>query len=155
MLVLTARESGEDGPVHGLPTASILDDDETVVAAIEAATISQVLVTARPGPVVTLLTASLVEELGRRRVLDLPEEESETPRVAHANAHPFAPGTTRRRIEELVASGATVEVVDQAHAAGGLLLATVAPEGSVDLTPGAKPIRAGAKVIALVPGTVD
>ncbi len=93
VLVLTARESGEDGPVHGLPTASILDDDETVVAAIEAATISQVLVTARPGPVVTLLTASLVEELGRRRVLDLPEEE-----VGDASAS-RTPTPTRSRRE--------------------------------------------------------
>ncbi len=152
VLVLTARESGGDGPVEGLKTASIFDDEETVAAAIEAATISQVLVTARPGPAVTLLTASLVEDLGRRRVLDLPEEaRAEAHRVAHANAHPFAPGTTRRRIDELVASGASVEVLDRVPPGGSLLLATVAPDGTVDLTPGAKATRPGAKFIAMVP----
>ncbi len=155
VLVLTARESGGDATVDGLRSASILDDEETVAAAIEAATISQVVVTARPGRAVTLLTASLVEDLGRRRVLDLPNGgRPETSRVAHANAHPFAQGTTRANIDALVAAGATVEVLDHAPGDEALLLATVAPDGSVDLTPGAKPARAGAKVLALVPPSV-
>ncbi len=152
VLVVTARESDPDAPVDGLRTASILDDEATVAAAIELATVSQVLVTARPGPLVTMLTASLVEDLGRRRVLDLPDEaEAGGRRVAHANAHPFAPGTTRARIEGMVASGATVEVVDHAPGADGLVLATVAADGTVDLTPGVKPARAGTKLVALVP----
>ncbi len=156
VLVLTARESGGDAPVEDLPSASILDDEEVVNAAIEAATISQVLVTARPGPVVTLLTASLVEELGRRRVLDLPEEgRTETRRAAHANAHPFAPGTTRSRIDALVAAGGTVEVLDHEPGSDAVLLAAVAPDGSVDLAPGAKPNRTDATRIALVPPPSD
>ena len=153
VLVLTARESDPDQPVLGLRTASILDDEATVAAALESATVSQVLVTARPGPVVTMLTASLVEDLGRRRVLDLPDEPGTgARRVAHANAHPFAPGTTRARIEGLIESGATVEVVDHTPGAGGLVLATVAADGTVNLTPGAGPAPAGTKVVALVPG---
>jgi NhaP-type Na+/H+ or K+/H+ antiporter len=153
VLVLTTRAPGDDRPFDGLPTASILDDDASVAAAIEAATVSQVLITARPGPAVTMLTASLVEDLGRRRVLDLPE--SDVPgigRIAHANAHPFAPGTTRERVDRLVSAGATVEVLDAPPASDGLVLAAISPDGTVDLTPTAKRRTDGSRMIALVTG---
>ena len=142
---------GDDSPTDGLRAASILDDEASLATALEAATISQVVVAARPGPAVTLLTASLVEDLGRRHVLALSETSRPgARRITHASAHPFAPGTTRERISALTAAGATVEVLDHRPEGAGILLATVAPDGAVDLTPGAKPTPAGAKLIALV-----
>jgi NhaP-type Na+/H+ or K+/H+ antiporter len=151
VLILTLHASGGATSIEGLPSASILDDDdETVAAAIDEATISQVLVTARPGPAVTLLTASLVEDLGRRRVLDLPAAGSQrVRRIVHANAHPFAPGTTRERIDELTSKGATVETRDTRPDDDTILLATVARDGTVDLTPSATPPSTGTRFIVL------
>jgi NhaP-type Na+/H+ or K+/H+ antiporter len=151
VLVLTARALDDDTPIEGLPSASILDNNETVAAAIDAATISQVLVTARPGPAVTLLTASLVEDLGRRHVLDLPEDGSARGRrITHANAHPFAKGTTREHIEELVARGATVQTRDLRPDAGdGILLASVTRDGAVDLVPIGTPPAEGTRFVVL------
>ncbi len=102
----------------------------------------------------TLLTASLVEDLGRRHVLALPQAPRRGDQhIAHASARPFAPGTTRESISALTTAGATVEVLDHRPAGEGILLATVAPDGTVDLTPGAKPTPEGSKLIALVAGS--
>ncbi len=49
VLVLTARAPGDDWPTDGLRAASILDDEASLAAALDAATISQVVVAARPG----------------------------------------------------------------------------------------------------------
>ncbi len=151
VLVLTARAPGDERRIDGLRTASILDDEASLAATLEAATIAQVVVAARPGPAVTLLTASLVEDLGRRQVLALPEARpTGDRRITHASAHPFAPGTTRERITELTAAGATVVALDHRPEGDGILLATVAPDGAVDLTPDAKTTPPGSTHLVLV-----
>jgi hypothetical protein len=155
VLVLIGRERADEVP-DGLPTASLFDDEEELGDAVAAASVAQVLVTTRQDRAVTLLTADLVELLGRHRVLDVRDDQATSRRrVRHATAEAFAPGTTRQRIDELLDAGASVEVQAHAPVAPGILLATVSPQGVVDLHPRARATAAGTSFVGLVaPGSV-
>ncbi len=119
----------------GLPTISLSDSEEEMAESLDGAELSQVLVAGKEGTALVLVMAVLVEELGRRHVLRLPDPDAAGiggRLTTRASAHPFAPGTTRADIEDRIGAGSVVRRVD-ATGGGVLPLAVIAPDGTVDL----------------------
>ena len=171
VLVLTSQvpETVAEGD-HGLPVVSMLDSEERVREAIAGADLHAAVVAARPGAVVNLVSADLIDRLGRRHVFHLPhssEHGLERTLDRDWNPHPFAPGTSWEDVAGRVARGQAVQVlpldaVPSLHAgrqsdrtavdAGDdepLPLALVQPGGHVDLRPGRATIQPGSTVLAL------
>lgn len=136
-----------------LPRISLSDSEDELADALHESDLSQVLVSSPPGLILTLAMAGFIERLGRRHVLRLPESSGglDSRLATGASAQPFAPGITRQEIERRVAAGATVHVVD-ADRTDVLRLASVAADGTVDLTVADRAPRPGDTVIALVGG---
>lgn len=167
VLVLTAQVPetiAEDD--DGLPVVSLLDSEERVRSAIAEADLHAAVVAARPGAVVTLVSADLIERLGRRHVLRLPHSSEHGIQGAldrDWNPHPFVAGTTWADVADRAERGETVQVLplDQVPSltdrrgdvdpAGPLPLAVVEPDGHVDLRPGRSAVRPGSTVLALAP----
>ena len=104
VLVLTAQVPetiAEDD--DGLPVVSLLDSEERVRSAIAEADLHAAVVAARPGAVVTLVSADLIERLGRRHVLRLP----------HSSEHGIQGDTTTVSVELVLPGvGTTPELVE-------------------------------------------
>ena len=101
---------------------------------------------------------SVIEAIGRRRVLRLPDERKTNALgervLADRSAHPFGPDVTFQDIEARIDAGATVEVLDGPPNASDLLLVAVDPNGTVNLQPGSRAPRQEDTVIALVASRV-
>ncbi len=135
-----------------MPTISLSESEAAITEAMHDAELHQVLISCEPGAALTVVTAVFVEHLGRRHVLRLPDPDVtgvDSLLVASASAHPFAPGITRADIDERVAAGATVQVMEADAPANALRLARVGDEG-VDLAVADQPPTAGGTIIALV-----
>lgn len=154
-LLMTTRAPADDPHRHvPLPTVSIHDSTDDVRDALIASEARQALIVAPAAPVMTLVTARLIEVLGRRNVLDLPAEHGRLRSDGEAQfsrAQPFAPGVTQIHIDTLIAAGATVQIVDGSAPTGALILARVGRDSVVDLTPRKGRRRIDDTVIALVP----
>lgn len=136
-----------------LPTISLADSEHEIAGALSKAELSQVLVAGKPSTALVLVMAVFVKALGRRHVLRLPEPDStgiDRRLASRASAHPFAPGTTRADIDDRINAGAVVRRVDRTGIKNGLALATVAPDGTVDLTAAGMATRPDDVVIALL-----
>ena len=159
VLLMTSRSSlGDDHDHTRMPAVSIEDSDDDIRAALSTAHARQALIVAPAGPVLTLVTARLVEVLGRRNVLDLPATQERLRPDGEAQfsrAHPFAPGVTQLHIDALLGAGATVQIIDVSEPPGALVIARVTEDGLVDLTPRKGRRRPGDTIIALVPTDSD
>jgi hypothetical protein len=71
------------------------------------------------------------------------------------SASPFAPGTTLANIDARIASGAHVQLVEDPSGADVLPLASVSPDGAVNLKPGSRSIGAKDTIFGLVGATND
>ena len=143
VLVVTAKspESAQaDATRTNIPVLSLRDTKTRIVKAVNEADISQVAVCAHSNAALKLLDEHLIQTLGRRSMLRLPDMQATDTRGRHAitdrSAHPFAPGVTLQDIESRVAAGAVVKVIDQPSDADSIPLAAVSPDGTVNLQPG-------------------
>jgi hypothetical protein len=71
------------------------------------------------------------------------------------SARPFAPGITLENIEARIASGATVQLVANPISADVLPLASVSPDGVVNLQPGSRTPGGEDTIIGLVGASTD
>lgn len=139
-----------------LPTVSLAEPEDQITAAIEEAGLAQALISSKPSAGLTLLTAELVEQLGRRHVIQLPETHLsvvDTILPTGAKAHPFAPDVTRADIEERVEAGATIQIVEESDPDTILPLAMVTSDGTVSFRVDDTSADAGHTIIGLVGGS--
>jgi hypothetical protein len=103
-----------------------------------------------------LLDTHLINTMGRRRTLRLPDRQSTDTLGRHAirdrSAHPFAPGVTLQDIDSRVAAGAVVKAIRQPPGDTVIPLAAVSTDGTVNLQPGYSAPGADDTMIALVGG---
>jgi hypothetical protein len=159
VLVVTAKSpaSAQSDATHAdVPVLSLRDAKTRIVEAVNKADISQVAVCAHSNAALNLLDAHLIQTLGRRGTLRLPDRQATDTIGRHAirdrSAHPFAPGVTLQDIDSRVAAGAVVEVIDRPSDADSIPLAAVGPDGTVNLQPGYNAPGEDDTVIALVGG---
>ena len=69
------------------------------------------------------------------------------------SASPFAPGVTLANIDERIASGAQVQLVEDPIGTEVLPLASVNPDGMANLQPGSRSVEPQDTTIALVNNT--
>ncbi|MDX2379605.1 MAG: cation:proton antiporter [Acidimicrobiia bacterium] len=123
----------------GVTIVSVHEHGTLLGRALHEADVAQVAVCTAPG--LDIGELALIEHFGRRNVLRLPSTRASAdldrrlPR--RLSARPFAPGITFEDIDDRMAAGATIEILD-ATGATGLLLAAVQPDGTVNLQPGSK-----------------
>jgi hypothetical protein len=136
MLVTTADEVAEMARA-GLPAAATHESGRAAADAIRGASIAQVLVTGHLRLGDRLLISELVELLGRRNVLRLPNRDHPLEDVLPESwtGHAFARGTTLEDIEARIRAGARVQVLD-GTAGDTVMLASIRADGTVNLTPG-------------------
>jgi len=123
----------------GVPAVSLADTEARIENAVQEADVGQVAVLAPSSIGMNLVSTALIEIMGRRRVLRLPDRQAGT--VArrifqHESAYAFGPDVTLQDIDALVEVGAVVAVVDGPMHEDVLPLAAVAANGTVNLQPG-------------------
>jgi len=157
VLIMTAKPPEEARALEqstGVPTLSLDDTHANVREAVQRTDVGQVVICARSSVAVDLLDIRLIEAMGRRKVLRLPDARPTNALgervLADRSAHPFGPDVHLQDIQERVDAGATVEVLDRPPVTSDLLLAAVSLEGAVNLQPGSRPIGPEDTVIALV-----
>lgn len=136
-----------------VPVSSILYDWERVSQDIQDASISQVVFCAPESVVGLLIEDQAIESLGRRQVFHLPLTKQTVPRVFISKSRsrqPFDPGVTLAEIEGRLAAGATIRAISGPMGKGTIPLAAVAPDGTVNLTPGIRRSGGEDKIVALV-----
>ena len=143
----------------GVPIVAITDEKAKVVDAIKNADVARVVICAPANVGVDLLDIDLIQRLGRRRVLRLPDRRA-TSALGHRaledrSAHPFAPGVSLQDIDARIDEGAVVEVIDGSTSPDSLPLAAVSPQGTVNLQPGSHAPGPKDTVIALASPTRD
>jgi NhaP-type Na+/H+ or K+/H+ antiporter len=153
--VLLVTSGDQDAATPGtdpVPRISMKDSEEQISSALKDAGLAQVLIASPSSPLLSVVAALFVERLGRRHVWLLPGPQStgiDSHIATHATAHPFARGTTRTDVEQRVAHGATVEVVDRIDE-DMLPLVAVKPDGAVDLEVADRTPGSEETIIALV-----
>jgi NhaP-type Na+/H+ or K+/H+ antiporter len=160
VLVVTAKSpelAQADATRSGVPVLSLLDTRTRIVDAVQKADIYQAALCAPSSEALRLLDTHLINTMGRRRTLRLPDRQSTDTLGRHAirdrSAHPFTPGVTLQEIDSRVAAGAVVKVIRQPPGDTVIPLAAVSPDGTVNLQPGYSAPGAGDTVIALVGGS--
>ncbi|MCB1250740.1 MAG: cation:proton antiporter [Acidimicrobiales bacterium] len=142
VVVITARVQGAVADANGVPELPLLESEQELEAAIIDAGIEKAVIATRPNPVVTMMTADLVELLGRRHVLRVPTDlDAAARRLAHPlhqAPQAFDDGVTLDAIAERVGRGAQVIELPEGSVLpdDALPIATVRPNGTVDLRPG-------------------
>jgi NhaP-type Na+/H+ or K+/H+ antiporter len=143
----------------GVPIVSLTDTQAKVADAVREADIARVAICAPANLGLNLLDIDLIERLGRRHVLRLPDRRATGAlgrRVLEdRSAHPFAPTVTLQDIDARIDGGAVVQVVDQSGSKDALPLAAVSPDRTVNLQPGSRAPGPEDTVIALVSPTRD
>jgi NhaP-type Na+/H+ or K+/H+ antiporter len=145
VVVITAKPpdlAQEEADSSGVPIVSILDSKAKIGKVLRRADIGHVAVCAPANLGVDLVDIDLIQHLGRRGVLRLPDER-ETSAMGHRvlkdrTAHPFGPDVTLQEIDARIKAGAVVGVVDGPLGTDAIPLAAVAPDGTVNLQPGAR-----------------
>ena len=137
----------------GVPIVSIRDSKAKLKEAVGRADVGRVAVCIPASVVADLLDIDLIQELGRRHVLRLPDQR-ETSDFGHRvlkdrSAHPFGPDVTLQDIETRIKAGAVVEVIDGPPSPDAIPLAAVGPDGTVNLQPGSRDPGPEDNVIAL------
>jgi NhaP-type Na+/H+ or K+/H+ antiporter len=156
--VTTPPEDAEaDAQRTGIPIVSVLDTTQNLDQARRDADVAQFAVCIPPSYLVNPGVAALVDRYGRRNVLRVPASDASAG-IDHRlpermSASPFAPGITLENIEARIASGAHVQLVEDPSGADVLLLASVSPDGAVNLQPGSGSLGAEDTIIGLVGAT--
>ena len=161
VVIMTARPPEQAEALEastGVSTLSLADTHANIRDTVHRTDIGQVVVCAPSDIAVHLLDVHLIETMGRRHVLRLPDgrqTDALGKRVlADRSAHPFGPGVDLQDIEARIAAGAKVEVLDGRPTVDDLMLAAISPDGAVNLQPGGRAPGSDDSLIALV-GTKD
>jgi hypothetical protein len=159
VLVVTAKSpelAQADATRSGVPVLSLRDTRTRIVDAVQKANIYQAALCAPSSEALRLLDTHLINTMGRRRTLRLPDRQSTDTLGRHAirdrSAHPFTPGVTLQEIDSRVAAGAVVKVIHQPPGDTVIPLAAVSTDGTVNLQPGYSAPGADDTMIALVGG---
>ncbi|MDH3227720.1 MAG: cation:proton antiporter [Thermoleophilia bacterium] len=140
----------------GVPIVSIGDTEAELEEAFLDADLAQMVVCAPSGVLTNLFGAAVVERMGRRGVLRLPDRPATgavSGRVLEDETlHPFHPRASLQDITERVDAGAVVEVIDDPTRDDVLPLAAVRPDGTVNLQPGRDAPAPEDTVVGLVGG---
>jgi NhaP-type Na+/H+ or K+/H+ antiporter len=140
----------------GVPTLSLSDTRANMREVAQRTEVGQAVICAPSDIALHLLDVHLIESMGRRKVLRLPDGRQTNALggrvVTDRSAHPFEPGVTVQSIEARVAAGATVELLDRPPVPDDLVLAVVSPDGAVNLQPDGRGGGEDDSVIALVGG---
>ena len=143
VLLVTARPAAEAKSLEkdaGVPTISLDDTHANMRDAAHRADIGQAVICAPTDTAITLLDIHLIEIMGRRKVLRLPDGRPTDAlgrrALADRSAHPFGSGVDLQDIEARLAGGASVEILDRPPTGEDLILAAVSPDGMANLRPG-------------------
>ena len=157
VLLVTARPTEEAKSLEhdtGVPTISLDDTHANVRDAAHRADIGQAVICAPADAAITLLDIHLIEIMGRRDVLRLPDGRQTDAlgqrALADRSAHPFGSGVDLQDIESRVAAGATVKILDRPPTDDDLMRAAVSPDGVPNLRPGSIAPGRDDTLIALV-----
>jgi NhaP-type Na+/H+ or K+/H+ antiporter len=146
-----------DAQRTGIPIVSVLDTTQNLDQARRDADVAQFALCIPPGYLVNLGEAALVDRYGRRNILRLPASDASADidrrLPKRMSASPFSPGVTLANIDARIASGAHVQLVEDPFGAGVLPLASVSPDGAVNLQPGSGSLGAEDTIIGLVGAT--
>jgi hypothetical protein len=136
----------------GVPIVSGLENREKVRQIFRDADLAQVAICTAPE--LGIGESEVISAYGRRNVLRLPSSRTSADidrrLPARMSRRPFAPGVTFENIQTRVASGATVQVVEDDTGADVLPLAAVSPDGSANLQPGSRSPGTDDTIIGLV-----
>jgi hypothetical protein len=147
-----------DAQRTGIPIVSLLDTTQTLHQAYRDAGVAQFAVCIPPSYLVNPGEAALVDRYGRRNVLRLPATDAsagiDRRLPKRMSASPFSPGVTLAHIDARIASGAHVQLVEEPFGADVLPLASVDPDGAVNLQPGSRSLGSEDTIIGLV-GTIN
>jgi NhaP-type Na+/H+ or K+/H+ antiporter len=147
-------DAAADAQRTGIPIVSALDTSQNLNKARGDADVAQFVMCIPPGYLENLGVAALVERYGRRNILRLPASDPsagiDRRLPARMSASPFAPGVTLANIDERIASGAQVQLVEDPNGADVLPLASVSPDGAVNLQPGSRTPGGDDTIIGLV-----
>jgi hypothetical protein len=138
----------------GVTIVSFADTQANVAQAAQDADVAQVAICAPSSAGLDLVDVDVIQRMGRRRVLRLPDRRQTSGLgrrvLKDRSAHPFARGVTVQDIDDLIDAGGVVEVVKEPTSAGVLPLAAVRPDGTVNLQPSRDAPGPEDTVIALV-----
>ncbi|GAA1855647.1 cation:proton antiporter [Microbacterium koreense] len=159
VLLVTSHANADAITAAGdVPHIAMSDSIEDIVDSLEHAGLSQVLIASEPDVRLTVLTATLVDRLGRRHVLLLADRDPNAflTRIPHgATAHAFARGVTRQDIDDRVDAGAAVRIADGPVSPGELVLATISGDKRVVLRGTRKRRGQSATIVLADPAHVD
>lgn len=126
------------GDEADLETMSLREGAERIGDELDQVSLARALVSGREDAVVTLVEAQLIELIGRRRVLRVPQRHRALSTLIPERlaAAPFGGRVTRELIDERIAAGATVDVLPSPVPPEALVLARVASDGAVDFVAG-------------------
>lgn len=135
-------------------TVSILDPETDLRERIDDLGAAKALVSVSPGMTQNLVVALLTERLGRRHVYRLFQAgESGIERTLEraATARAFGTDVTDTDLSERIRAGATVQALASGRPAaeGDLVLASIRPDGYVDLNPGQRRPAEGDTLVVL------
>ncbi len=138
LLVSPDVPDGRVGDGEDLETMSLREGAERIGDELDQVSLARALISGREDAVVTLVEAQLIEMIGRRHVLRVPQRHTALSRLIPERlaAAPFGGRITRELIDERIAAGAAVEVLPTPVPPEALVLARVATDGAVDFVVG-------------------
>lgn len=133
----------EDDPTarFGMETISLHDGAERIGEDLDRISLSSALVSGRPDAVVTLVVAQMIELLGRRSVVQVPDRRAPTIGDRWVLS-PFGGGVTRQHVDEAIEAGGSVTLLSRPVDDDAIVLAAVKPNGAVDFVLHSPPGRA-------------
>jgi len=135
----------------GVPIVSALENREKLRQIFLDADLAQVAICTAPH--LGIAESEVISYYGRRNVLRLPGSQTNADidrrLPKQMSRRPFAPGVTFEDIQARVASGATVQIIEDTEGEV-LLLAAVSPDGIANLQPGSRIPGADDTLIGLV-----
>jgi len=136
----------------GVPVVSALENREKLRQIFLDADLAQIAICTAPQ--LGIAESEVISYYGRRNVLRLAGSQTSADidrrLPVRMSRRPFAPGVTFEDIQARVASGATVQVIEDDTDAEVRPLAAVSPEGIANLQPGSRTPGADDTLIGLV-----
>jgi NhaP-type Na+/H+ or K+/H+ antiporter len=151
------EDAKTDAQNAGVPIVSALENRKKLLQIFRNADLAQVAICTAPD--LGIGESKVLSHYGRRNVLRLHGRPTSASidrwLPKRISTRPFAPGVTFEDIQARVASGATVQVVEDDTGADLLPLAAVSPDGTANLQPGSRSPGADDTIIALVGASND
>ncbi len=161
VLLITSDDRAPVGPSgepvsSGVASVSVRSGTQVVNKATGETPLAKVVVSAGSDVITRLVVERMIEMMGRRHVLRVPDSESS--KMASAvperwSAEPFAGRVSRHDIRDQLEAGGKVELVANPAPEGTLLLAAVDPDGGVTFRPNVNTPNPGDTLIGVVGGT--